>query len=810
MGAWIVDIRHSLRGVARHPGVAAAAILSLALGIGVNTAVFSAVDTLLLRPVPVRDLDRTVYIFDSGPGDADRGSSFAGYERHRALTDTFTAVAATGGARPMSLIDGDRREQVYAEVVTADYFSIVDAAIRVGRAFDRSIDLVVDPPAAAILSDALWRRRFAADPAVVGSVVNLNGRAVVVIGICEPGFRGLDTEAAADLWIPMTTWAHLVGQPTRLTGAEHWVTILATLKDGVTIEQARAIVGATAAGTDSTPGQQTRVRPARERMTGSGGDALAIGGGAFAIGLLVLTLACTNVANLLLARAAERQREMAIRLALGGTRARLMRAWIADSFLLSIAGGVAGLFVAAWLLALVVAFKPPVLIGHAEAPTLPLASALDIRVFAFMLGLSALTALAVGLASGWQASDPRRMHDVKSGGMADRRFAPGLNIRSAIIALQMALSMLLLIPCGLMVRSWLNASSMDPGFPAERVLLLPISTDQAGVRVVKPDGFDEQIAARVRALPGVESATVTDPVPLWFARSAAYFAPDNGTQGPTRIELSVIGTRYFETLRLPLVRGRDFRSSDSATAPAVAIVNETLARRFWPGGDAIGQRLRRRDGVIEVVGVAKAARYVNLAEDDLPWVYLPISQVPTDNPSLSLAVRTSGDPMAMRAPIEREVRALVPAWPAFQFRTLDEGLALQRRVPGLGATVLGALGGLGLLLAAIGVYGVMAYVVKQRTREIGIRLALGSPAARVITLIIRQGMGVCATGAGIGFTAALAGTRFLSSVLYGVGATDPVTFVAVPSALLGVAVLACYLPARRLARLEALTALRAE
>jgi predicted permease len=796
----LADLRYILRSLSRQPGFVVFTVLSLALGIGVNTATFSAVNALLLRPVAVRDLDRTVIVFHASPDNPDRGTSFPAYQHYRGRTDTFSAVMAVGGARPLVHAEGDRRDQVYAELVAGDFFSMADVSVRLGRPLDPGIDRTADPQFVAVLSHAFWKRRFASDPAIVGKAIVLNGRPFAISGVSEPGFTGLDREVSVDLWIPMTTWAHLVNEPARLASDEHWLTTVGRLGDDVTIAQAQAAMTIAGRALPPSPDRQTKIRSVREPSTGSIVDTLAIGGAALAVGLLVLALACTNVANLLMARAAARQREMSVRMALGSGRARLVRLWMTESLLLSVAAGIMGLVVASVILDLVVAFKPPVLIGHSSTPTLPLTFQLDGRVLLFTICLSVVTAVAVGLVSGIPGSSSRP------------RFTPGFNMRSAVIALQMALSVLLLVPSGLFVRSWLGATAMDPGFSADSVLLLPISTDQAGVRVQKPAGFEQDLAARVALLPGVESATVMDPVPLWFGANRAFFSIENTatSQAPVPTGFSRIGPGYFRTLRIPLLRGRDFTSSDTGTAPPVAIVNDTMARRYWPDGDAVGRRIRNRGAVIEIVGIARDAKYTSLAETSLPWLYRPLAQEPTDNPSLSLAVRTIGDPMRSRGAIEREVKALAPAWPIFHFRTLDEGLELQRLVPRMGATLLGALGAFGLLLAAVGVYGVMAYVVKQRAHEIGIRLALGAPLSSVLTMVIRQGMTVCAAGAAIGIALSLVATRLLASFLTGVGAADPLTYTVVLLLLFGVALLACYVPARAIARMNALDVLRYE
>jgi predicted permease len=332
------------------------------------------------------------------------------------------------------------------------------------------------------------------------------------------------------------------------------------------------------------------------------------------------------------------------------------------------------------------------------------------------------------------------------------------------------------------------------------------------VRIRKPPAFEQRLADRVAGLPGVESVTVMDPVPLWFGGKNSFFGVEDTDAPGTRqhrIGYAAIGLRYFDTLRIPLLQGRDFNRGD-ASGPLVAIVNDTLARRLWPGGNVLGRRLRTHDGVVEVVGVARDAKYLSLAEVDEPYVYRPIAQSPSDNLALSLAVRTAGDPRPLRVAIEREVKSLMPDWPLFQFRTLDEGVQLQRTVPRFGAMVLGGFGALAALLAAVGIYGVMAYVVQQRAREIGIRLALGARGFSVVGLMIRQGMALCAASGAVGLLVALGVAQFLRSVLYGVSAADPLAYVVVSSLLLGVAFLACYLPSRHAANVNPVEVLRRE
>jgi predicted permease len=813
MDSVVQDLRYSLRSLGRHRGIVVVAVVSLAIGIGVNTAIFSVLNALLLRPVPVRDPDRTVVVYHASPDRPDRGTSFPAYSYYRTRTDLFADVMAFSGARPLLLVEGDRREQVYAEIVSASFFALTEINVRLGRPFDREVDQSVSPHLVAVLSHAFWQRRFASDPLVVGKTLLVNDRSLTITGVAAAGFTGLDPEASVDFWIPIVTWAHLMGESRRLTSDEHWMTTVARLQPEVTFDQARAALTAGNPATPSRADEQARIRPVQQLRSAAGmGDAVFAGLGAMVVGLLVLALACTNVTNLLMARAAARQAEMSVRLALGASRMRLIRLWMTESLLLCVAAGGLSFLFAWWLMGVVVAIKPPTLIGTEEGPTLPLAFALDIRVFLFTLGLSLVTALLVGLVSALKGSKPQGMQGLKSDRMTDRRFAPGFNVPSAVIALQMVLSVLLLIPCGLFVRSWWQGATIDPGFSPAQVLLLPVSARQPGVKVQKPEGFDQHLADRVALRPGVEAVTLMDPVPLWFAGNFTSVEGVNsdGRGARVRVGYSRVAPDYFKVLRIPLVRGRDFTRSDRASAPLVAIVNETMARTLLPDQDTVGQTIRQGNDMFEIVGIARDAKYRHLGETSAPWMYIPLAQDPTDNPTLSLAVRTTGDPRSLQSAVEQDVKALIPNWPAFQFRTLDEGLELQRQLPRVAATLLGTLGSFGLLLAMIGVYGLMAYLVKQRRHEIGIHLALGAPARSVLALVIRQGMTVCVAGAAIGLAITLAAARLFDSVLYGISGADPLTYVAVPTVLLSVALLACYVPAREATRVHPVEALRAE
>ena len=811
----VQEIRYSVRSLATRPLVAVVAVLSLSLGIGINTAIFSILNMLVLEPMPLRDPGRSVMVYQSGPDQSDRGTSFPAFGRYRERTDIFTDVTAFSSERPLLHSDGERRDQVYAEVVTSTFFSMMNVHVPLGRPFQTRDDGLADDPV-VLLSHDFWRRRFDADAQIVGRTIVLNDQPFTVIGVAGAGFTGVSPGISVDVWMPIARWVHLIGEPARLTGRGQWITVIGRLAPGLTMVQAETALRLMDRQLERQQGHETYVRMAGQALRGQTMlETLSVTGIAFAVGGLVLALACANVANLLLARAAERRREMAVRLALGISRMRLLRLWMWEGVLLCFAAGVAGLLVARWSLDLVAAFQLPIFIGQAAMPTLSLQFSPDLPVFAFTFALSLLTGLSVGFLSAVHVWKPDLRSTLNTDRLTDGPHASGAGVRGTFIALQMALSLLLLIPCGLFVRSWMNALAIDPGFSPAGVLLLPISSDQQGVRVVKPPDFARILADRVKELPGVEAATVMDPVPLWYGGNFAYFAPEEDTRpdGPQRVGFSRIAPDYFRTLKIPLLRGRDFAASDLAAAAApVAIVNETLARRFWPNGDALGKRIRNGKRLIEVVGIAADAKYLSLADSSRPYLYQPnhpaIGRPESENPALSLAVRSSADPAQLRAAIRREVQILVPNWPVFQFRELNEAIELQRLVPRLGATLLGVLGTFGLILAAIGVYGVVAHAVTQRTREIGIRIALGATHRDVMLLMIRQGMAVCAVGAAVGIALALAASQVLGSLLYGVGSSDPPTYVVVATVLLTVALLACYLPARRATRVQPVDALR--
>jgi putative ABC transport system permease protein len=799
MGSLLQDIRHSVRNLSRQPGFALVAIVSLAVGIGVNTAIFSVFDRLLFRPPALRNLDRSVVVYHRSPGSEEQGTSYRASAQYRERRDVFARGMTVTGARSLLLTEGERRDPVQAEPVSSGFFSIAAIRLRLGAPFPVDVDQPSGPPV-IILSHAFWTRRFNADPSVVGASITLNGEPFTVTGVADQGFTGLFSETPADMWIPITTWMRLAGQTGRLTSDEQWVTTVAELAPGVSLEQAQAAMKIAGQSLALPDGREAGVRAAADGLAAIPTDAYFIVGGVFAIGLIVLALACTNVANLLMARAAARQHEMAVRLALGSGRVRLLWLWISESLVLSASAAALGLIMSAWLLSAFSAFRLPAEIGEGEGPLFLFDFHLDLRVFAFALALGSLTALVVGLVSGLQSSRGVVMTRMNSGRGSGRRFAPGLNVRSAVIALQMALSTILLIPCGLFVRSALATVNPNPGFEATGVLLLPISANQSGVKVQRPDGFESDLAGRVRRLPGVVSATVMDPVPLFFGGRFAQYRTEG--HGAERMGHASVGLQYFATMRIPLIAGRDFEPTDTTTAPAVAIVNETMARRFWPNGSAVGQRLHDFDEPMVVIGVARDAKYRSLSEAAQPWVYRPITQLPSTNVTLSLAVRTTGDPTAFQAAVKREVQALVPNWPGFQFRTLDEGLLVQRAVPRMAATLLGSLGLFGLFLAMLGIYGVMAYVVRQRRLELGIRLALGAPAARVIALVVKQGMLLCAAGTVAGIGVALGVAKLASSALSGVGGADLLTCIVVPLVLMTIALVACYLPAREVTRID--------
>src|SRR5262245_866981 len=813
------DLRYGRRMLFKKPGFTVVAALTLALGIGANTAIFSLIDAVLLKTLPVNDPERLVALTSvTGVGERRLSFSYPTFHDLRELNQVFAEIFAYDGLA-LNLSEGAQTERVSGQLVSGNFFSGLGVKPFLGRVLSPEDDKAPGAHPVAALGHNFWQRRFASDPNVVGKTIHLNGYPYTVIGIAASGFLGVEVGASPEVWVPMMMQPQLSNGDDRLRMRNHFgIKIMARLKPGVNEQQAQLATDLLSRQINSdapgiSPGLRNFLLKQRIELLPAGKGLSSLRSQfkqplLILMGMvgLVLLIARANVANLLLARAATREKEIAVRLALGASRSRLARQLLTESLLLSLFGALLGLLFAFWVTDL--------LVNLAARSRFTLELQPDLRVLGFNLGVAVLTGILFGLAPAIQSTRPDLTSALKneipalaSGG---RRF----ELRKILVVAQVALSLLLLVGAGLFVRTLQNLERMDLGFRADKVLLLSMNP---GLNRYKPDqarNFYAQLLERVKTLPGVQSASMTD-MPLLGGAWVTGVSIE-GYQSRPGQDMSTTAKRvepkFFETMGIPLLLGRDFADSDGAGAPKVAIINETLARSFWGNENPIGKRIGVESAGpdSEIIGVIKDTKYRYLKEQIPRTVYVPLAQREVRADERVLHIRTTGEPKDLIAAIRREARALDKDLPVYNVKTFSElaaeGMSQERIV----ATLSSFFGLLALLLASIGLYGVMAYAVARRTREIGIRLALGAQSGAVIKLVIRQGMGLVAIGLVIGLAGALALTRFIAGQLYGVGATDPATFAVISLLLMTVALAACYLPARRATKVDPMVALRQE
>ena len=821
MNTFIQDLRYGVRTLLKRPGFSLIAVITLALGIGANTAIFSVVNALLLRPLPYRQPEQLVKVFRAQP-DSTKGMlpsiwSYPRFEMLRGQNQSFAAVAGFNQS-PYNLTGTDAPERLQVELVSAGYFPMLGVNAIVGRSFTAEDDAGT----AALLGYGLWQRRFGGDPQVVGKGIELDKQAFTIVGVLPPEFRG--QSGTADVWMPIRAAARFV--PTILTNPkDHWFQVIARLKDDVTLKQAQADMQQVSAQIEQkypspkvtlagnakvpvvAPLQAAKVDPALKTSF-----LLLLA----AVGL-VLMIACANLTNLLLVRTVARQREFALRAALGASRLRLLRQLITESLLLALTGGALGVLVARWGVALLMNIRPTdntqFWTSYSHAFNF-FAVNLDWRVLGFNFALTLVTGLLFGLLPALQSSFINVNDALKEGAGGSGVGFQGQRksiVRSLLVVGEIALALVLLGGAGLMINSLLRLQSVPLGFVPENLLTMTLYSRDA-----KPE-FYERLLARVQALPGVEAASFSRSVPL-LGRSASTVID---IEGRTDIQEAGVGFHsvtpdYFKTLGITLHRGRLFTGQDRAGAPRVALINQAAAEKFFPGQNPIGKRLRpyvtaqykTTEELVEIVGVVADVPYGRLEEAIGPDIYVSALQ-PTD-PTPMLVVRSSVEPAALTASVRQAAQALDRNVPVTAIQTMPERAAEVTSRTRFIAVLLGLFAGVALLLAGTGIYGVMAYSVSARTREVGIRMALGAQSADVIRLVLRQGIGWVAIGAGIGLPASLALSRLLKGMLFGVAANDPLTFSAITLLLLGVAWLACWLPARRATKVDPLVALRHE
>jgi len=809
------DLRYGIRMLIRNPGFTLTAVLSLALGIGANTAVFSLVNALLLRQLPVEKPDELMRIYT--------GSSHTSYPNYRDLVEqgrVFSSLAAHSIV-PFNLGQGENSGRVFGEMVTGNYFSTLGVHATLGQTFSTEVDSEPGAYPVAVISHGLWKKRFGSDPQAVGQVITLNGRQFTVRGIAPEGFHGTYAFGLApELWVPITMLPQLQSGTDRFNDrGNEWLEVFGRLQPGVSVAQAQAQVAViTKRLAEAYPDQNRRLE--RTELYQLSGIA-AFRGFSFApvifvflgvltvIVALVLLIACANVANLLLARAWARQKEIAIRLAVGAGRRRLIRQLLTESVTLSLGGGVIGCLLAGWLTA---ALRSLPMNGPVP---LEFDFTLDLRVLAFTFVISLLAGVLFGLAPAWHSSRAdivALLKDDTGRGRITARFG----IRDVLVIGQVAVSLLLLICSGLFIRSLQQARTVNPGFETERVLTATLDLRSAGYKEDRGRLFYQQLLERVEQLPGIHSASLAEIIPLTFSRTSFGVAIE-GSESADRsyppIDNNTVGPRYFETMGIPFLLGRDFGKQDREGSPGVVIINETMARRFFAGQNPLGRRLRfpQDNGTFspfhEIVGVVKDSKYATLGEDPRPVFYLPTFQ--RYSPETVLHVRTMGDAGQSRTAVRDAVLAMDRSL-LVEVATMQENISLAFLPARIAAGLLGMFGLLGVILASTGIYGIISYAASQRTNEIGIRMALGARPLDVFRLVMGQGMKLTLIGVIVGVGASFALTRLLSSLLVGVSTADPVTFVGITLVISTVGLLACYLPARRAMKVDPLKALRYE
>ena len=808
MESFLQDLRHAARGLLRDRVFALTAVAVLALGVGANTAIFTVLDAALLRDLPYASPDRLVHIWETSPRSlSDRSeASYPDYLDFLARQRSFTAVGGFhGGSFTLGAPGGP--EQLAAGRVTANFFDVLGVRPAMGRAFRDGEDAVGAAPV-LLLTHGAWQARFGGDPAIVGKSVPINGRPREIVGVLPAEFT-FGLLSAPEIFVPID-----MAQATRANRGVHWLRPVARLGPGVTLAQARADMSGimrqlAAEHPMSKAGRGAAVVPLHEEVVGAVRPILLALGGAVAV---VLLAACANVAGLLTARAHARRRELAVRAALGAGRGRLARLVMAESALLALAGGLAGALLARAVLPLLLAGIP-----ESELARMPYLRDLGIdwRVLAYALGVSLATGALFGIAPALRASGARLSDALRAGGSRGATARGG--VRAALVVAEFALTLVLLAGAGLMARSLAGLLAIDPGFRSEGVLTLAVNAPSAKFPTpASRQALVRAVVARLEALPGVQAAGATTRLPLDPGNTLSFAvegrpAPAPGSR-PGASYRAVAGD-YFEALSIPLVAGRPFAATDADSAPPVVIVDRTLAEQVFPGEDPVGRRLQIRAAGSpphEIVGVVGAVKAGRLDDAPTPVVYLPHAQ--SGDGAVVVALRTARDPMRLAAAAREAVRAVDPDVAVHRVRSMEEVVAtspalFNRRYP---LQLIGAFALATLLLAAVGLYGVVSYAVAQRTRELGIRMALGARPGDITGLVVREGGGLALAGVGVGIVAALGAARVLSSLLYGVTASDAPAYAGAGLVLAAVGLLASWVPARRASRLDPAVSLRAE
>jgi predicted permease len=813
METLLQDLRYGIRMLAKNPGFTAVAVLSLALGIGGNATVYSWLEAVLLHPLSlVQDSGNLLAVESVMPDGSYHTSSYPDYRDYRDHNHVFSGMLGFELIGTNLKLEKEKQPQRdWGLIVTENYFDLLGVKAARGRTFHADDAHGPNSDPYIVLSDGLWHRRFGSDPKVVGKSLEINQHPFTVIGVAPRGFNGTMVGIAAEYFLPMMMQPQVLPGESLDIRNPTFIHIMGRLKPGVTLEQARAEVATIARQLQQQYPDTNRnvggyVCPVWQAHYGLQTFLLPVLTFLMVVVILVLLIACANVANLLLARATVREKEIAIRSALGADRARLIRQLLIESLLLAGLGGAAGILLSLWTTSFLMVFTPP-----AHLPVF-LPAGVGGRVLAFTLELSIFTAVIFGLAPALQITRPSGNASLKDGGHTSSSSAGQHRLRNLLVVTETILAVVLLAGAGLLVRSLRAATKSSPGFSVDHVLLEAFDLHGNGYSDDKAAAFFEQLTDRLKTLPGVEGASLERYVPMWFT-GRSYTIPDleGYTPKPSEqnlIEYNVIGPDYFSMMQIPILSGHEFTAQDRKGSPHVCIVNQTMAQRFWPGQNPIGRHVGTWDHQWTIAGVVKDIKYHRLSEAPQPFLYFPFWQ--DTGADANVLIRTSGDPLKLLPQVREQVRALDSGVAVLESDSVANLLSVSLFAYRTAATLAAVLGALGLLLASIGIYGVLSYSVSQRSHEIGIRMALGADRRNVLGWVVGQGMRLTLLGVGLGLIAALATMHLLGTLLYGVTANDPITFAAVMVTLCAVALVACFIPARRAMAVDPIVALRHE
>jgi putative ABC transport system permease protein len=813
MGTLMQDMRYGIRMLAKNPGFAFIAVLTLALGIGANTAIFSVVNAELLRPLPFRDSGRLVSVAtaNSRMHSSNGSTSYPDFMDWRSQNPVFEKMAAYTGAT-FTLTGQVNPAHLEGASVSSDTFDLLGVSPELGRTFQPGED---EPNHhVVVISDRLWKQQFGGDPGIVGRTITLDNSGYTVVGVMPANFRyPLQREPAA-IWSTLSPLNETTDNspPMVQHRGAHFLTCIARLKPGVTLAQAQAAMDVIASSLskqypDTNKYMSVHLSSEQERLTGPIRPALLVM--MIAVGL-VLLIACVNVANLLLARATTRGREIAIRTAMGAGRIRVLRQLLTESLLLAIVAGIFGAALAVWGSDVLVRWSPENLPRVGEIH-------IDGWALAFTAGLSLLTGILFGLAPALQSTHSNIVEALKEGSLSMTAGRSRHGLRSSLVIVEMALALILLVSAGLLIRSLIRLQDVNPGFDPHKVMTASLDLPDAKYSDPKKAEFFRELIPQLEAIPGVQSAAAVFPLPMSGDEIRTSFQIEGrpvAKSDESHTSIRAVTPNYFGTMRIPLLQGREFTERDDSKATKVLIVNQAFAQQFFPGENPIGKHILAgvanagEPPMREIIGVVGNVKFEDLTTEFSPESYIPYGQLQFG--SVTIVVRSSKDPEGLAKPIASVVQSLDKDLPTYSPKTVEQYLDGTIAVPRFNTFLLAIFAALAMILTAVGLYGVISYTVAQRTHEIGIRMALGAQPGDMMRLVVSQGMTLALFGVAVGLVAALGLTRFLSSLLFGVSSTDPVSFAAVVAMLFAVVLLACYIPARRAMRVDPMVALRYE